>query len=363
MKNIVILGGSFDPIHKGHIDILNEAIKIGGFDEGWLLPARNPRWKKDCLSIKKRLKLLSLVCKNEYKFKVCKEEIYSKSTNYTYDTMLKLTQKYPDFNFSFLIGSDQLNQLHKWYKIDELINLVDFIVINRPNYELNIENITKYNCKLFNYCGPNISSTEFKKTLNLDLLPSYLHNEIIKEGDYYKRKLRTLIDYKRYCHSLEVAKLAKKIALSNKYDENKAFLAGLLHDCSKCISKSVELEIMNSEFKNYINESHFIYHQFTGSYFAKNEFNILDEEILEAIKWHTTGCVNMTTLSKIIYSADKIEPTRGYDSSHMINSCINDINSGFELVLKENYEFLLKKGFVVQNSELTKNCLKYYHII
>ena len=96
MKNVVILGGSFDPIHIGHIDILKKAIKFGNFDEGWLLPARYPRWKKDCLSIKKRLKLLSLVCKNENMFKICKEEINSKSTNFTYDTMLKLKFKYPN---------------------------------------------------------------------------------------------------------------------------------------------------------------------------------------------------------------------------------------------------------------------------
>ena len=363
MKNVVILGGSFDPIHIGHIDILKKAIKFGNFDEGWLLPARYPRWKKDCLSIKKRLKLLSLVCKNENMFKICKEEINSKTTNFTYDTMLKLKFKYPNIKFSFLIGSDQLNQLHKWYKIDELINLVDFIVINRPHYELNEENIMKYNCKLINYYGPDISSSEFKNTLKLDLIPSYLHDEIIKEGDYYKKKLRTMISYKRYCHSLEVAKLSRKIAINNNYNENKAFLAGLLHDCSKCLSKSIELEMMNNEFKIYINESHFIFHQFTGSIIAKNEFNITDEEILNAIKWHTTGCTNMSVLAKIIYSADKIEPTRGYDSSYMIDACLNDINSGFELVLKENYRFLTNKGFVVQNSDLTKNCLKYYHII
>lgn len=363
MKKVVILGGSFDPVHIGHIDILKEAIKIGDFDEGWFLPAKNPRWKKECISITKRIKLLSLVCKNEDKLKICKEEINSKTTNFTYDTIIKLNKKYPNIEFSFLIGTDQLNLLHKWYKIDELSNLVNFIIINRPKYELNFNNITKYNCKLFDYCGPDISSTDFKNTLNLNLIPSYLHDEIIKEGDYYKKKLRNLIDYKRYCHSLEVAKLARTIAKNNNYNENKAFLAGLLHDCAKSISKSKELEIMNNEFKNYIFESSLIYHQFTGSIIAKNEFNIGDNEILEAIKWHTTGKENMSILAKIIYSADKIEPSRGYDSKYMIDACINNISSGFELVLKENYRFLVKKGFVIHNSELTKKCLKYYHII
>lgn len=363
MKKVVILGGSFDPVHNGHIEIINETIKNLDLDEGWLMPARYPRWKKGCTCIKSRLELLNKVAKYEKNIFICKEEINSKSINYTYETMLKLIDKNKDCEFYFLIGADQLNLLNKWYEIDKLSKIVRFIVVNRPNYELNKENIIKYNCKLIDYCGPDISSTEFKETLNLNLIPPYLHDNIIQAGDYYKKKLSKMINYKRYCHSLQVAKLSKEIARSNNYDEKKAFLAGLLHDCAKDVDKSIEKEIMNSEFKNYINESPFIYHQFVGSILVKNEFSIFDDEIINAIKWHTTGTSNMSILAKIVYAADKIEPTRGYDSQYMIDACLKDINSGFELVLSENYKFLLKKGFVVKDAEATRKCLEYYKII
>ena len=364
MNKVIILGGSFDPVHKGHILILKEAMKELNINEGWLMPAKNPRWKKGYTSINFRLKLLSKVVKNEKNIKLCKEEVNSKETNYTYKTILKLKEKYPTTEFYFLIGYDQLELLDKWYEIEKLSNLVTFVVVKRPNYELNQENFTKYNCKSINYSGPDISSTDFKDTLNLDLLPEYLHDDIILSGDYYKRKLRTMMNYRRYCHSLQVAKLAKEIAISNNYNVKKAFLAALLHDCAKDISKDIENELMNKEFKNYLNEKPLIYHQFIGSIIVKEEFNINDEDIIDAIKWHTTGNENMSTLSKIVYCSDKIEPSRGYDSKYMIDACLKDINSGFELVLKENYLFLVNHhGMDINKTPLTKKCFTYYKVV
>ena len=363
MKKVVILGGSFDPVHNGHIDILKVAINELNCDEGWLMLAPSPRWKYKYSSLNFRLRLLSYVEKYESNIKVCKDELELKGTTYTYNTFLKLKEKYQDFEFYFLLGADQLDKLHLWYEIGELSKLVQLVVVNRPNYTLNKENIDKYNCKLINYTGPNISSTDFKDTLNLDLVPNYLHEYLIKDGNYYKRKLKKMMNIKRYTHSLSVAKVAKDIAKANKFDENKAFLAALLHDCAKDIRKDIEMELMSKHFEKYLNEKELVYHQFIGTILLKEEFNIYDEEIIEAVKWHTTGNENMSTLAKIVYASDKIDPSRGYDSSYMINACLKNIDEGFELVLRENYKFLLNKGLDLDKSELTKKCLEYYKIV
>lgn len=364
MKKIIILGGSFDPIHKGHIEIINTARKELNIDEGWLMLAKRPRWKNNYSSTVFRLKLLNRVCKEEKHLKVCKEELKDKGVSLTYNTMMKLTTKYPDTKFYFLIGSDQLEVLHKWYNIDELAKICQLVVIKRPNYVLNEENFKKYNCILIDYYGPDISSTEFKKNLNLDLIPQYLHNLIIENGCYYKAKLRKMINIKRYRHSLQVAILAKKIAKANNYNENKAFLAALLHDCAKDISNSIEMQIMQNHFPNHLNEKSLVYHQYVGAYIIKDEFSINDKDIIDAIRCHTTGEENMSILSKIVFVSDKIEPTRGFDSSEMIEECMNDIEKGFLFVLNENYKFLVeKKGLKVESSLATKKCLEYYKII
>ena len=90
-----------------------------------------------------------------------------------------------------------------------------------------------------------------------------------------------------------------------------------------------------------------------------NDFNIKDEEILDAIKYHATGKQNMSKIGKIVYASDKIDPSRGYNSQDMINECLKDIDSGFNYVLSENIKYFKLKNMEYKNP-LTIQCIKYY---
>ena len=96
-----------------------------------------------------------------------------------------------------------------------------------------------------------------------------------------------------------------------------------------------------------------------GSDLAYKDFGVDDKDILGAILYHTTGKADMTVMEKVIYASDKIEPTRGFDSSSLITAMKNDFESGFVTVLKANQEFFHIKGIDFDN-ELTESCFKYY---
>ena len=113
----------------------------------------------------------------------------------------------------------------------------------------------------------------------------------------------------RYKHSLAVAQCAKELAMEYGEDVEKAYVAGLLHDCAKCFSNSFLLKIVEDNFdiEDSEKENSKTLHAPVSAYFAQNEFGVRDEEILSAIRWHTLGKVNMTVFEKIIFLADKIE--------------------------------------------------------
>lgn len=125
----------------------------------------------------------------------------------------------------------------------------------------------------------------------------------------YKEWLKKNLNEERYEHSLGVAESAYQLAEKFGLNKNKAYLCGLLHDCAKCIP--------NDELKDIICDCGFLcegelinpktYHAPAGVIVAKKEFEICDEEILSAIRWHTIGSLEMSDFDKIIYIADKIE--------------------------------------------------------
>ena len=151
--------------------------------------------------------------------------------------------------------------------------------------------------------------------------------------EYVKKNLKE----NRFIHTLGVIEEAKKLAKINGVSEEKAEMAALCHDIAKNIPKTEMLEIMK-------------------------ENNIIlteDEEILSAIRWHTTGKENMTKLEKIIYIADMIEPSRDFDGVEELRKVtLENLNKGVLMGLTQTIKFLLKKGSLIDlNTIKARNSL------
>ena len=356
MKTI-LFGGSFDPIHLGHTHMAACASKELDADVIFL-PTAAAVWKEESTPVEHKIKMVELAIEDYPRFSVDLYEVQKgDKQNYSIDTVKYFISKYPNDEFYYLIGSDQVNAFHKWKNSKELSELVQIIFFARPDYELDEKNIKEYHMKPIGGVMKDISSTDIRslKTLELD---KRVIDYIVSNNLYFMAKIRSFLSERRFNHSVSVANLAYDIAKNNGVEHpERAFIAGILHDISKEMPNKDE--IMVEHYKEYSDLPKFAYHQFASEYIAKTEFAVTDKDILEAIEFHATGKDNMCELARIIYAADKIEPTRGFDSSELIKAMMNDADSGFKTVLRANKEFLENNRKDI-NNRLTLKCFNYY---
>lgn len=150
----------------------------------------------------------------------------------------------------------------------------------------------------------------------------------MKTTDYIKTRLKQNLSDKRFSHSIGSADCAKKLAKLYNLDENKAYLAGLVHDCAKNFDDDKLFKIIKNEIKSGFDESELknpkTYHAIVGAYLIQKEFEIDDPEIISAVRNHTIGKTDMTLFDKIIFLADKIEENeRDKEYSKKIWNIIN----------------------------------------
>ena len=156
--------------------------------------------------------------------------------------------------------------------------------------------------------------------------------------------LKSNLNEERYLHSLGTAECASQLAGKFGENEEKAYLAGLLHDAAKCFPKEKLLSIIdnNLDIEEWERLNYKTLHAPVSAYVAKNTFKVNDPEILSAIRWHTLGKLDMTTFEKIIFLADKIEPnTRDKSYSEKIYALLNEDN-GLDRALLECYKATIK---------------------
>lgn len=134
MRKIGLLGGTFNPPHIGHLMIANEVRHAYGLDEVRLLPTASPPHKKasDEVTAKQRLHMVELAASEVEGVVASSFEVDRGGVSYTYDTIRALVELEPDAAFYFIIGGDMIDMLHKWYRIEELMELVTFIGVGRP---------------------------------------------------------------------------------------------------------------------------------------------------------------------------------------------------------------------------------------
>lgn len=175
----------------------------------------------------------------------------------------------------------------------------------------------------------------------------------MKDIDFINNWLKENLSEERYFHTLGTAECAKELAQKFGLNSEKAYIAGLLHDCAKCFSNEKLLEIIKSHLQ--VEECEMLnyktLHAPVSAYIAENEFEVKDLEILSAIRWHTLGKLEMTDFEKIVFLADKIEPnTRDKEYSEKIRAYLdeeNGLNKALLKCYKETIKSLVKRNLKI----------------
>ena len=192
MKNIGLLGGSFDPPHKGHLYISLEAKKILNLDDiWWLVTPKNPLKVNQPASYSERIKNCKLIIKNQpIKIKEIEKKINSK---FSYQTIKYLNKHYKNINFFWLMGADNLINFHKWQNADKIFNEIPIVVFRRYGY--NNKALKSYTSNLYKNFRINNNNLHIK---NFKELPAWtiIKNKEIRISSTEIRKQREFLRLK-----------------------------------------------------------------------------------------------------------------------------------------------------------------------
>ena len=389
---IGLLGGSFDPFHKGHESLIDGALRSGIVDAVIVIPSgRNPfKSGRNVTAAPYRYYMTKGAVEEDFKGRnvfVSDIELIYSGTSFTLTTIkeisktsyiraflkangIKDSKAHENHMFFWITGSDVLPTFEKWHKADEILKIAGLLVASRPGDGVDVheqiirlENVFGFvpDIDVFEIDGIEAASSDMRKDKNFEDTPAFV-SEFIKTHDLYPEQnpldlasdeaveefcedaitLYRYLGQKRLLHTLNVGILSLKYA--GIYDKSlcdRALIAGELHDCAKELDEALQTE-MSIERTGDLFLDKKLLHSPAGAVMAQREFGISDPEILDAITYHTTGRGNMTLLDKIVYLADKLEPSRTYadltkerklaetDIDEALKLCVKSVKKKFE---------------------------------
>lgn len=375
---IAIFGGSFDPVHREHVNFVRAAIGCLRLDKVFVMPAHTPPHKpyRTLLADADRLELCRLAFSSMPEVEVSDYEIAQGGTSFTYLTCRYFREKYPSAEIFFLVGTDMLRDFPTWRNPQSIVNDVTVAVCGRNDQAGWWEHEQRVFAEKFgkpfarvDYNGEDISSTKIRVLAGAGMrLTDFMDEKtaayIEKKGLYKIEnadKALALEKPERRAHSIRVANLAAARALKLKIPERKAIAAALFHDCAKnlhCDSPYLQGFTLPKEWGE-VPAS--VRHQFAGAFVAETAFGVTDEDILNAVRYHTSARENMSELEKLIFLADMLEEERHYEGVELLRALFwskDGLDDCLERALYETLLFLKTKGAEVY--PLTQKAYEFY---
>ncbi len=368
---IGILGGTFNPVHLEHLALARSAKKELNLDKLIVMPTFiSPHKERTPASAQDRLNMLKLAFIEDEDIEVSDYEIKKEGKSYTYLTVEHFKEQEVAEIF-FICGADMLVDFKNWRYPERILSACALAVFGREDCKIDYEAEREYLLKNFgkdyiklDYVGKKISSTKIRvySAFNLSLegltdgrVEEYIKKNQLYVGDIYTEYVMRALPEKRLKHTADVVVCALKRAKELGLDENKVVTACTLHDCAKYIDyRSVEGFSLDSDIPKPV------VHAFLGAFIAEKRLGVSDQEIIDAIRYHTSGKANMTVLGKLVFVADMLEEGRNYDGVDKLRELYEkaDFESCFKECLKEEWLHLLNK-----NTEIyveTRNAYNYY---
>lgn len=325
MKAYGIMGGTFDPIHNGHLKMAEAARDQLALDEVLFIPDGDPPHKLKLAPAEDRLRMVEMAVEGLTRFRAVDMEVRRAGQTFTVDTLERLKETHPSDRFLFIVGADTLMLLETWRNFSRVAQLLSGIACaprgSVPESEArNRREALRmfYGLDVFflDMAPVDISSTDVRSAaargLSIDALVPKKVGEYIREHHLYQdpilSKLQKTLTKERYRHTLGVEQTAIELARRYGEDVEKARIAALLHDCARCLDSVEMRRLIGHPVGDMTLRA--LMHAPAGAALAREQYGIEDEAIISAIRWHTTGHEGMTRLEKIIYLADFIEPNR-----------------------------------------------------
>ncbi len=397
---IGIMGGTFNPIHNGHIHIAKEAMREYSLDEIWFIPTGQSPHKDidDAVTRVVRKEMCELALADVPNMHVHDIETNSTGKSYSYLTLRRLNKLYPDHQFYFIIGEDSLDTFDQWVNPDVISANAVILIAPRAVLDMDGNVISpmdqghaflevkaqaasaKYNGDFFViHCDTyNISSTVLRQMVRegrdvsrympksaADLIQrKYVYRAPASADiDGIQDHLKTVLKPKRYEHSLGVMYTACSLAAAWGYPIENARIAGLLHDCAKYMAPEEllayaglhDIDVSDAERQNPQ-----LLHGKVGASLAQSLYGVTDPQIIHAISVHTTGCPDMSLLDEIIFTADYIEPNRNRAPRlrEIREVAFADLSLAVTLILEDTISYL--KGAQSKMDQTTELTYKSY---
>ena len=371
---IGIFGGTFDPVHLGHIWTARFVRDELGLDKLFMVVAADPPHKPDPgrTPASVRYRMLESALKHENGIFASDVELKREGKSFTVDTIAHYKGQYRGAELFLIVGGDMLENFPLWREPQRILSMAKLAAVSRPDEKRDMRAIaddieSRFGGKviLSRFGGPLISSTEVRRrmwsAIPVDtMVPMHTEQYMYTNALYMppeiigiRSRLSKILKRKRLNHTMLTACEAVKLAYRHGVDTEKARMAALLHDCIKLPNKEL-LEYcaehcydLTEEEKN----NPYLIHSRLGAVLACEEYGVKDPEILQAIKNHTLGRVGMSMLDRIIYVADKIEPSRDFEGVDEIRDiAYNDINRAMLLVMRHSADYTLKSGRAINPS-------------
>ena len=269
-----------------------------------------------------------------------------------------------------IVGADMLKTLHQWSRPETIFALAGIMAVGRPDnagdYEAARELRRRYGARIrmADFCGPDISSTEIRRRVNMakgiaKLVPYGVMERIYAGLLYqsedilsYERRLAEYTKPKRLAHSIGTMGYAVELAAIWGADGKKARIAGLLHDCAKLGDEDALRLAKEYGYTPNAEEQRApgLLHGPLGAIRVQREFGIDDADVINAIGCHVFGRMNMTKLDKILYVADKAEYTRAYNGVDRLRErAESDLDGAVLMTMDNTIGNLLARGVAPTN--------------
>lgn len=383
MERIGIYGGMFDPPHVGHIRIARKAIEQLELDRLYVIPDHTaPNTAKiGYATPQDRYEMTKIAFADVEKARVSDLSVGAPGITYTCDMVRQVRAFHPDAELYLVVGSDKLSALPNWKGFDSIVKNVVFAVAERMDKrtEMDLSPLTRRGAKCVALENEvlAISSSDVRRLLLLRCADLFLPAGVatyIRDNDLYgvwedykgltmerlEQVVVSLLNRKRIDHVQGCRDMAIQLAQRWGADVTDAARAGLLHDVTKALDGPLQRHVCKeygTELDDFSAENTKTLHALTGSLAARSVFGENDA-VVNAIRWHTTGKADMTTLEKVIYVADYVEPNRefpGVDDLRYL--AFTDLDGALKLGLEMTLEHLNDQGAEV--SPATRDALEY----